>query len=154
MKHERMYLNIELKGDIFIEINDQYHMEQERMNLGDKMLSSKMGDIYMEVFKCNKKITLLKAECFGNIIIDDNHIVIEWDIAGCTVEFYYEQYWDLMTLTIGMNGVENALIEIAKSFQKYYKKHFNFHIKKINNSIQGYDGKPIEYTTYNLVIEE
>lgn len=54
LKQENTYLNIELKGDIFKEINDQYNMEQERMNAGDKMIASKMGDIYMDVFKCNK----------------------------------------------------------------------------------------------------
>lgn len=54
----------------------------------------------MEVFECNKNIKLLKAEAFGDIIIDDNHIVIDWDIDGCEVEFYYEQYWDIMRMTI------------------------------------------------------
>ena len=52
MQQDNAYLDIELKGDIFREINDQYNMEQERMKSGDKMLTSKMGDIYMEVFKC------------------------------------------------------------------------------------------------------
>ena len=41
MQQDNAYLDIELKGDIFREINDQYNMEQERMKSGDKMLTSK-----------------------------------------------------------------------------------------------------------------
>ena len=154
MQQDNAYLDIELKGDIFREINDQYNMEQERMKSGDKMLTSKMGDIYMEVFKCNENITLLKSECFGDIIVDDNHIVMEWDIAGCIVEFYYEQYWDLMDLTISLSGCENALIEIVKAFQNYYKKDFEYHIEKEEKSIAGYDGEPIKYIRYRLIMKD
>ena len=154
LKQENAYLNIELKGNIFKEINDQYNIEQERMNAGDKMLASKMGDIYMDVFKCNENITLTKSESFGDIIIDDNHIVVEWDIDGCVVEFYYEQYWDLMNLTISLAGCENALVEIAKAFQKYYEREFKYSVEKKENAISGYDGKAIGYVSYNLIIEE
>ncbi len=154
LKQENAYLNIELKGDIFKEINDQYNMEQERMRAGDKMLASKMGDIYMDVFKCNENIILTKSECFGNIIIDDNHIVVEWEIDGCVVEFYYEQYWDLMNLTISLDGCENALVEIAKAFENYYKREFKYSIDIIENTVPGYSGKSIEYLRYDLIIDD
>ncbi|MBO5387198.1 MAG: hypothetical protein J6A59_03555 [Lachnospiraceae bacterium] len=154
LKQDNAYLNIELKGDIFKEINDQYNMEQERMRAGDKMLASKMGDIYKDVFKCNENITLTKSECFGNIIIDDNHIVVEWDIDGCVVEFYYEQYWDLMNLTIGLSGCEKALDEIAKAFQNYYMREFKYSVEKKENTMPGYDGSSITYLRYNLIIED
>ncbi|MBR3823881.1 MAG: hypothetical protein IKJ39_01645 [Lachnospiraceae bacterium] len=154
LEQENIYLEFELKGNIFKEINDQYYMEQECMKSGSKMLQSKLCRMYMEVFECNSNITVVKAETFGDIIIDDNHIVVEWDINGCILEFYYEQYWDYMSLTISRNGCENALLEIVRAFENYYGREFKYSIEKNENNLPGYDAKPIEFLKYKLCIEE
>ena len=108
----------------------------------------------MEVFECNSNIALVKAETFGDIIIDDNHIVVEWDINGCILEFYYEQYWDLMSLTINRNGCEKALLEIVKAFENYYGREFKFSIEKNEKNLPSYDTETIEFVKYKLCIEE
>lgn len=154
LEQENIYLELELKGKIFKEINDQYYEEQERMKSGDKMLQSKLCDMYMDVLKCNSNITVVKAETFGDINIDDNHIVVEWDINDCLLEFYYEQYWDYMSLTISRNGCENALIEIVRAFENYYGKELKYSIEKNEKNLPGYDAKPIEFLKYRLCIEE
>lgn len=154
LEQENIYLEFELKGNTFKEINDRYYLEQELMNSGSKMLQSELCRMYMEVFECNSNITLVKAETFGNIIIDDNHIVVDWDINGCMLEFYYEQYWDFMSLTISRHGCENALLEIVKAFENYYGREFKFSIEKNEKNLPGYDAEAIEFVKYKLCIEE
>lgn len=91
MEKRKAFLDIILHGDIFKEINVVNEEEQARMRAGDKMLYSKMADIYMEIFKCNDRIKLTKAECLGSWVIDDNNVVIDWEIDGyerCTIEIF------------------------------------------------------------------
>lgn len=155
MKQTNIDLSIDLKGDIFQKINDQYRLEQEMIASEGHLISSKMGDIYMEIFKCNENITLLNAECYGSIFINDNHILIQWDVAGCIIEFYYEEYWDTMELTVNSNNCENALIEIEKAFENYYNKIFEYHIEKKDYTIPDHNGEtPQNFSVYHLIIED
>lgn len=125
MKKDNLELYIILNGDIFKEINEQYEKEQELMK-EIHMLTTKMPAIYMEVFQCNDKIKLINAESFGCIAIDDNHIVVNWDVDGCEVEFYYEQFWDIMSMTMDRKQSEHTAMEIVRAFENYYNKKFTY----------------------------
>ena len=154
MKETMANLQINLIGTIFQSINDQYHREQKWLREGTHMLYPKTADIYIDVFECNDAIKRVKAESFGNIIIDDNHIVVEWDIAGCAVEFYYEQYWDIMELTISNANNEHAFKEIVKAFENYYSKTFSSRVSYEEDSYTTSDGTLRKYETYTLTIED
>lgn len=153
MQRDMVDLQLILNGEIFSEINEQYEKEQKLMREGSHMLTSKMGEIYMDVFTCNERIKLIKTETFGDIIIDDNHIVIEWDIDGCMIEFYYEQFWDIMELKIGKNNFKKAIEEIIIAFEYYYNKKF---IYCFSEEVRRYEisGQQREHRWYKLQICE
>ena len=97
MKNAMSNLIIKFNGETFNNINKIITDEEERLKT-EKILYSRMGDLYEEVFKTNPNIVFESREAFGDIIIDDNHTVILWNVFGKKIEFYFEEYWDIIEL--------------------------------------------------------
>lgn len=95
-----------------------------------------MGDLYEEVFKTNPNIVFESREVFGDIIIDDNHIVILWNVFGKKLEFYFEEYWDIIELYIETENSNATIKEIVKAFTNYFSKKISYEVetKKIKDS--------------------
>lgn len=130
MNQKKADFAIILNGSIFKEINECYEKELDELRSGAHKLHTEMGENYHNVFQCNENIKLVEEKTFGDIIIDDNHIVMRWDMGGCEVEFYYEQYWDIMELTIDPKNSEKAVAEIVKAFEKFYDRKFTYRFIK------------------------
>lgn len=139
MKNGMSNLIIEFNGETFNDVNKIIADEEERLKTV-LILYSKMGDFYEEVFKNNPNIIFESRKVFGNIIIDDNHIVVSWNVFGKKIEFYFEQYWGIIELTIETENSGITIQEIVKAFENYYSKKMRYEveIEKEENSTTFY----------------
>lgn len=135
MKNGMSYLIIKFNGETFNNVNKIIADEEERLKTVS-VLYSKMGDVYEEVFKTNPNIVLESKKIFGDIIIDDNHIVIFWNVFGKKIKFYFEQYWGIIELSIETENSGITIQEIVKAFENYYSKKLWYEVKteKIKDS--------------------
>lgn len=135
MKNVMSNLTIKFNGETFNNINKIITDEEERLKT-EKILYSRMGDLYEEVFKTNPNIVFESREAFGDIIIDDNHIVILWNVFGKKIEFYFEEYWDIIELYIETENSNVTIKEIVKAFTNYFSKKIRYEVetKKIKDS--------------------
>ena len=110
-----MRFDIVFKGEMFKKLNS----ELEREVCGGEHVLCPVSAKLCDVFACNENIHRTQSETFGDMIIDDMHYVFRWDISGCTVEYYFEQYWDVRTLEISRFDMA-ALAEMAKAFETFF----------------------------------
>lgn len=129
MEKGKSVLNIKFIGDTFKDINEIIDDETEHLKTV-LIIYSKMADVYIKVFKSNQNIIFVSRETFGDIIIDDNHVVIIWKVLGHEIEFYFEEYWGLIELNIDTEGSDTTIKEIVHAFENYYNKKFTYEVTK------------------------
>lgn len=123
-----MKLDIVFEGKMFEKLNRELERE---VSGGDHVLCPVSARL-REVFACNAAIRQTENETYGDMIIDDIHYVMSWDISGCTVKYYYEQFWDVRTLEISSFD-ETALGEIAQAFVRYFNAPLDWSIRRTEN---------------------
>ncbi|PJI09389.1 MULTISPECIES: hypothetical protein [Clostridium] len=148
MIDRKSFLKLNFHGDVFKEINNIISDENERLKTV-LILSSEQGDYYKKIFDANSNITFCSREVFGDIIIDDNHIIIKWNSHGHEIEFYFEECWGIIELTIDTEEAGLTIKEIEKAFENYYGRQFYYNVSREETELTG----NIKYS-YMLEISE
>lgn len=136
MNKEMSLLNIKFNGKTFEKINKIIDKETEVLETS-LIAYSEMADVYTKIFKANPNINFIFKDIFGDIIIDDLHVQIKWQVQGHIIEFYFEEYWGLIELNIDIQGSNLIIKEIVQAFENYYNKEFEYsmEVKKYEDSV-------------------
>lgn len=144
MREEMISLDIKFHDETFRDVNKIIDEETKTLET-QKIMYSKMADVYKDIFKFNKNIKLESDEMSGNFIIDDVQILIIWSVYKRKIEFYFEEYWDIIDLKIEKEDCDTTIQEIVKAFENYYSKNLCYELK-----INKYE----DYSFYTLSLSD
>lgn len=116
-----MRLFLTLTGDVFDETNAAFDFDSD-----GHVMRPKTAQLLAQVFAHEMK--LVKTETFGSPIIDDIHIVMQWETDGNIVEYYYEQYWDITELSI-TGDVSAVTSAIVRCFEAHFGRKFSHFVE-------------------------